>query len=161
MPLGLQALLDGEVVLDDPVVHDDDPAMTIAMRMRVLFRRPAVRGPPRVADAVESFDRIDSDRLFEIRKLAGRPAQRNPLGADDRHSRGVVAAIFHAPQPLDEHGHNRLRTDVSNDSAHKSVPGSRLFPFDRRLLPLNPSVDVRLSSSSNSKRAVRHVLGNR
>ena len=46
---------------------------------------------------------------------------------------------------------------------HISQSLARAFPFVRpaRLLPLNPSVDVRLSSSSNAKRAGRHVLGNR
>ena len=51
MPLGLQPLLDGEVVLDDPVVHDDEAARAVGMGMRVLVGRAAVGRPPRVADA--------------------------------------------------------------------------------------------------------------
>ena len=41
-----------EIVLDDPVVHDDDPAGAVDMRMRILFGGAAVRGPARVTDPV-------------------------------------------------------------------------------------------------------------
>ena len=41
-----------EVVLDDAVVDDDDAAGAVAVRVRVLFGRPAVRRPARVAEAV-------------------------------------------------------------------------------------------------------------
>ena len=50
--LPLQLLLQVEVVLDDAVVDDDDLAGAVAVRVRVLLGRPAVRRPARVADAV-------------------------------------------------------------------------------------------------------------
>ena len=50
--LPLQLLLQIEVVLDDAVVDDDDLAGAVAVRVRVLLGRPAVRRPARVADAV-------------------------------------------------------------------------------------------------------------
>ena len=56
VPFLLQLLLQVEVVLDDAVVDDDDPAGAVAMRMRVLFGRAAVRRPARVADAVFAVD---------------------------------------------------------------------------------------------------------
>ena len=62
-PCAWSSLLQIEVVLDDAVVHDDDAAGAVAVRMRVLLGRPAVRRPARVADAVETVDRIDADRL--------------------------------------------------------------------------------------------------
>ena len=58
VPFALQLLLQIEVVLDDAVVDDDDAAGAVAVRVRVLFGRPAVRGPARVADAVLAFERI-------------------------------------------------------------------------------------------------------
>ena len=50
--LALQLVLQVEVVLDDAVVDDDDLAGAVAVRVRVLLGRPAVRRPARVADAV-------------------------------------------------------------------------------------------------------------
>jgi len=51
----------------------------VAVRVRVLFGRTAGRPPARVSDAGRDRPPVDSDGLFEIRQLAGRPAQRNPL----------------------------------------------------------------------------------
>ncbi len=56
VPFLLQLLLQVQVVLDDAVVHDHDPAGAVAMRMGILFGRPAVRRPARVADAVLAID---------------------------------------------------------------------------------------------------------
>ena len=47
----LQLLLQREVVFDDAVVHHDDVALAIAVRMGVLLGGTAVGGPARVADA--------------------------------------------------------------------------------------------------------------
>ena len=55
--LVLELVLQLEVVLDDAVVDDDDLAGAVAVRVRVFFGRPAVRGPARVADAVVAVDR--------------------------------------------------------------------------------------------------------
>ena len=60
--LGDELALDLEVVLDDAVVDDDDAAGAVAMRVRVLFGRPAVRGPARVAEAVHAGERLALDR---------------------------------------------------------------------------------------------------
>ena len=59
-PCCCSSLLQIEVVLDDAVVDDDDLAGAVAVRMRVLLGRPAVRRPARVADAVVAVDRIDA-----------------------------------------------------------------------------------------------------
>ena len=71
MALLLELALQLEVVLDDAVVDDDDAARAVAMRMRVLFGRPAVRRPARVAEAVLAVHRIRGEDLLEIRELAG------------------------------------------------------------------------------------------
>ena len=72
--LGDQLALDLEIVLDDAVVDDDDAAGAVAMRMRVFFGRPAVRGPSRVAEAIDAGERLRLDRVFEIDQLAGAAA---------------------------------------------------------------------------------------
>ena len=56
--LALELLLQIEVVLDDAVVNHHNLSRAVAVRMRILFRRPAVRGPARVADAVVAGEGI-------------------------------------------------------------------------------------------------------
>ena len=72
--LRLQLLLQLEVVLDDAVVHDDDAAGAVAVRMRVFLGGAAVRGPARVADAVEPVDRLA--RGSRVSRFASLPADR-------------------------------------------------------------------------------------
>ena len=97
VPLALQLLLQIEIVLDDAVVDDDDLAGAVAVRMRVLLGRPAVRRPARVADAVVAGERIGADDLLEVRQLAGAAAQVDGAVAGRRRrppsrSRGIRAA---------------------------------------------------------------------
>ena len=99
-PSFCKLLLQREVVLDDAVVDDDDIAFAIAVRMGVLFGRPAVRCPTRVADAIESIDRAGPNDFFQIPQLArgaadrqsptGHPALRCPRN----RSRGIPAAAI-------------------------------------------------------------------
>ena len=65
-PSAIELALDLEIVLDDAVVDDDDAAGAVAMRVRVLFGGPAVRGPARVAEAVHAGERFPWMRVFEI-----------------------------------------------------------------------------------------------
>ena len=58
VPFLLQLLLQIEIVLDDAVVDDDDAAGAVAVRVRVLLGRTAVRRPARVADAVLALERV-------------------------------------------------------------------------------------------------------
>jgi hypothetical protein len=88
----LKLLLQIEVVLDDAVVDDHDPAGAVPVRMRVLLRRTAVRGPSRVADPVLPLERIDGDRLLETRELAGAAPELDRSVADDGDPSRVVTA---------------------------------------------------------------------
>ena len=72
---GFEFLLQLEIIFDDAVVHDDDLAGAIAMRMGVFFGGAAVRGPARVADAVDAVDRRLADGFFEIAEFAGGAAK--------------------------------------------------------------------------------------
>ena len=74
MALSLQLLLQIEIIFDDAVVHDHDPAGAVAVRMRILLGGTPVCRPARVADAVVAGvagDRIEADDPFEVRQLAG------------------------------------------------------------------------------------------
>ena len=64
-----------EIIFDNAVVNYDDAAGAVAVRMRVLFSGPAVRGPARVADAERAVERMLAKNLFQIRELARRAPQ--------------------------------------------------------------------------------------
>ena len=104
--LGGEFALQLEIVLDDAVVDDDDAAGAVAMRMGVLFGGAAVRGPAGVADAEGAVERMLAQDLFQVAQLAGSAAhfERCAAWAADGDARRVVAAIFQAPQPLDDDG---------------------------------------------------------
>ena len=162
VPLRLQLLLQLEVVLDDAVVDDDDAAGAVAVRVGVLLGGPAVRGPAGVADAVQAVDGLDANRVLEVRQLAGRPAQRDPFRADERHAGGVVAAVFHSAQSVQQDGHDGLRTDVSDDSAHRPDQFLLRVPLAVAVSSsLDPALDIGLPPARDAERAGRHVLGNR
>src|SRR4029079_16407056 len=101
----LELALQRQVVLDDAVVDDDDGARAIAMRMRVLFSRPSVRRPSRVAEAVRAVDGRPGEDVLEPRELPGAAADVDLPVMDDRDARGVIAAILGPAKPFhDEWG---------------------------------------------------------
>ena len=116
--LPLQLVLEVEIVLDDAVVHDDDLPGAVAVGVRVLFSRPAVRRPARVPDAVVARNRVQRDDVLKPRQLAGASPQLDGAVVHDRHPGRVVAAIVQSPQPIDQNRHHFLGPNVSNDPAH-------------------------------------------
>ena len=74
VPFELELMLQLQIILDDAVVHHDDVAGAIPVRVRVLFGGTPVRGPARVADAVRPIQRIHADRVFQISQFARRRA---------------------------------------------------------------------------------------
>ena len=97
----LQLLLQRQVVLDDAVMHHDDVALAVAVRVGVLFGGPAVGCPARVPDAECAIDRVAADVLFQVAKLALCAADIELLViAQDRKARGIISAIFQPPQPV-------------------------------------------------------------
>ena len=69
-PFGDELLLQLHVIFDDSVVHDDDIAGAIAMRVRIFFSRTAVRGPARVAQAVCAINRRKPNDFFKIAQFS-------------------------------------------------------------------------------------------
>jgi hypothetical protein len=64
--LGGELALQVEIVFDDAVVDNDDAAGAVAMRVGVLFRGPAVRGPAGVADAEGAVERMLAQHFFQV-----------------------------------------------------------------------------------------------
>ena len=119
VPFCDQLLLQSQVILDDAVMHHDDVAVAIAMRMGILFGGPSVRRPARVADAVGAFHRVQPQNLFEVAQLALRPPHAQAVALFEHRDPGrVVAAVFQPLQPIQDDGNCLLISDVANDSTH-------------------------------------------
>ena len=109
MALGEELLFQLDVILDDAVVDHHDFAGAIAVRMGVFLGGAAVRGPARVADAVDAVERRDADRFFEIAQLARGAADFElAVVADDGDAGRIVAAIFEAAQAIQNQRHDAL-----------------------------------------------------
>src|SRR5713101_3561960 len=95
------------------------------MRVRVLFRRAAVRGPTRVAHAVSAVEGLQPQRFFEVAQLAFGPADLQlVVFVNDSDTRRVVAAVFKLAQAVDNQRHYLFVSNVSDYSTHKAVGSS-------------------------------------
>jgi hypothetical protein len=108
----------GACVLDDTVVDHRNRAVGAQVRMRIPFRRRSVRGPARVPDAGHAVHGVGGNRTFELRDLARSPARLDCLAVKQGDAGGVVPAVLHSLEPLDQQRGGLLGADVSNDAAH-------------------------------------------
>ncbi len=127
---GEKLLFQVDVVLDDSVVDHDDLAGAIAVRMSVFLRRAAVRGPARVADAVDAVDWRDADGFLEVAQLSGGAANfKFAIVAHDGDAGRIISAIFQAPQAVQDQRHHALWADITDNAAHgrcsSKLPESR------------------------------------
>ena len=100
-------------------MHDNDLAGLIAMRMRVLFGRAAVRCPTRVTDAIVSVERIQTNALFQIPELPFRTAQLEMLRTiDHSDTRRIVTAILELSQSVNDQRYDLFISNVSDNSTH-------------------------------------------
>ena len=142
-PLEFLAQL-GEV-LDDAVVHDGDPAVAAHVRVRVRHARLPVRRPTRMTDtagrgvvatrelALEAIDLAHAAHHVEAcRTRAG-------VAVLQRHAGRIVPAVLEALEPREQDVLGRIRSGVSDDSAHMR------YPFDLR--------------AKTRPRSVRHACG--
>src|ERR1041384_2721897 len=114
-------MLERQKVFDDAVVDDDDFACAVAVRMGILFSRPSVCRPSRMADAVSAIERLQANGFFEIAQLAfGAANCQRPLLIDDGDARRVVATIFQLAQSIENHPDDLLVTNITDDSTHLS-----------------------------------------
>src|SRR4051812_36075162 len=119
-----QALFEGEVVLDDTVVDDDDVALAVAVRVGVFLGGAAVGGPTGMADPIFAVDRVELNGLFEVAELAlGAPDGELVVVAIDRQARGIISAIFEPFETFQNDRNGALCSDVPHDSAHTIIIG--------------------------------------
>src|SRR5271169_5861225 len=117
--LTMELLLQLEIIFDDSIVDDDNLAGAVTVRVRILFRGAAVRGPAGVADAVGAFNGRFLNDFLEIAQLARGAADFElSVFCDNRDARGVVAAVLQLSQAFDDDRHHLLRPNVTDNSAH-------------------------------------------
>ncbi len=115
----LQLFFERQVVFDDAVVHYDEIALAVAVRVGVLFGRPAVSGPTGVADAEGAVHRVHPDRFFQVAEFALGAAYRQLFVITvDRKPGRIVAAVFQTLQPLQDNRDRTMRSDIADDAAH-------------------------------------------
>ena len=106
------------VVLDDAVM-DDRNAVARDVRMGVLLVRHAVRRPARVGDAEVAGSRMRGQGVRELRHLAhGAQARDRGAAVQDGDAGRVIAAVFEAPQALDQDRDDVPVSNRSDDAAH-------------------------------------------
>src|SRR5947209_7206313 len=102
------------------------------MRVRVLFRGPAVRGPARVPDTVCAIDWVGADDFFQVTKLAfSAPDGKLAAVLDHRDTSRVIAPIFEPAKAVKNDGYSLPITDVADDAAHTLIVDGRpiALPF--------------------------------
>src|SRR5215472_12464390 len=116
----LKFLFEFKIVFDNSVVHHDNLARAIPVRVSIFFGWAPVSGPARVSYAVGAIKRRFGDRFFEIAELSGRSANLQSASAvDDCDAGRIVAAVLEFAKPFDYDGNDLFGTDVAENSAHK------------------------------------------
>ena len=113
--------LQGEIVLDNAVMHDHDAAGAVAMGMSILFAGAAVRGPAGVANAIGAVEGLCADDFLQVPQLAFRAADLESVAvAGYGDSGGIVSAIFQPSQAINDDRDDLLFANVADDATHKS-----------------------------------------
>ena len=122
MAVGGQSCLEIGVVLDDAVVDDDDLARAVRVRVRVDVGGGAVRGPPRVADALPSADGFVLHEPLEVVQLACRAPDREVAEVvHDGDACAVVPAVGEARESVQQDAGGLTRAGVSEYPAHRQL----------------------------------------
>ena len=120
--LVLKLVLEREIVLDDAIVDHDHVVLAIAMRMRVLFGRPSVSGPARMADAEGAIDRAHPDGFFQVAQLSLRAADYQlVVVAIDRETGRIVSPVLETFQAFQNDRNSPMRADVTDDATHNPL----------------------------------------
>ena len=122
-----QLLAQGEIVLDDPVVHDGKAPVIGQVGMGVDIRGRTVGRPAGVPDADAARDRRAVLRL--IAEPGDTPAHlldTDLIAAHHGDARRIVAPVFQLLQALQQDGRGALFSDKPNDSAHDRYPPQTL-----------------------------------
>src|SRR5215469_339762 len=126
-----------DVIFDDTVVHHNDLAGAVPVRMRVFLGGTAVRGPSRVADSIDALNGSGSDRFFKIAEFAWcTPNLEFSVVAYNGDASGIISAVFEALQPIQDQRNDTFGANVADNSAHSGLTSGATRD---RYQPLNPN----------------------
>src|SRR5262249_36801144 len=102
------------------------------MRMRVLIRRSAVRGPARVANADAAWRPCLGQLFFQKVDATGRFYDGKLTVRSDCHDTGtVVAAVLQAMKTFDEKIHRFTVAHIADNSTHEKLRSMRNLAASR------------------------------
>ncbi|OQA74799.1 MAG: hypothetical protein BWY31_04736 [Lentisphaerae bacterium ADurb.Bin242] len=115
----LQTLPQRRMVFDDAVVNDGDFPFGIQMRMRVLFQRRSVRGPPCMGDSRRAFEvqSVQVSFICQIYDFSNGLYGHETIPVQAQ-SRRVISAVFQTFQTVDQDSARFGCSGVSYDSTH-------------------------------------------
>jgi hypothetical protein len=129
--LGLEALLELAVVLDDAVQDEREPSVLAArQRVRVLLGDSAVRRPARVAEPRRRFRAVQRGCSLQVAEVADGADVVEGVVLTQHDPGGVVTAVLEALEAVEKERLACPGPDVSDDSAHRGAP-SIYGPLDR------------------------------
>ena len=113
----LQFLAQGDVVLDDAVVHDAD-GFDRLVRMRVGFARRAVGSPSGMGDAGLAGHGLGFKPRLQLANLAHRARAAQVAIVVDGQSGGVITPVLQGAQAGQQDRHDITLGSGGNDSTH-------------------------------------------
>src|SRR4029077_12589900 len=129
---GLELGLELGEVLDDAVVHDEDPVVAVGVRVGVDESRFAVGRPTGMPNSKRAGRHVRLELVDQHVHLslglgpAGVTLRARLWRLQHRHARRVVATVLEALQALHEDWRRLALAEVADDSAHNlenSYPG--------------------------------------
>src|SRR2546430_7013321 len=114
----LQLSAQRRIMFDHAIVHKSDFSALVKVRMGVFVGHFSMSSPARVADAVLPARRFLGHESGQVRDPSGTLARFDLLPVYDGNAGGVVAAIFEAPQAVQEYGRRFCAADISDNSPH-------------------------------------------
>ena len=116
--LGQEKLLHRAVVLDDPVVDEDDLAVAAEMGVGIRIGHPAMGRPPRMAHAEGSVQGRLRHFLLQVGDAADFFDDAEGPVLQDRDAGRIVTAVLEPLESLQDEGRRFLFTHVADDAAH-------------------------------------------
>lgn len=92
--LGAQFFLDGLVVLDDPIMHEDEAAALVGVRVGVFVGNAAVGGPACMGDPLRALYRLAINEFRKIGDASFAFTDGESRAVDRGDSSGIVPAIL-------------------------------------------------------------------
>src|SRR5258708_1076190 len=145
-----QPLLEVEIVLEDAVVHHDEAALAVRVRMGVLLRGAAVGRPARVADADRARDGLLAQHALEGLQASRRAPHLHAVRVEHGHARGIVAAVLQPLEPVHDDRDRVLVADVPDDAAHGGYSFGLAARFQEKKRAAQPSFTMYGARSTTS-----------